>query len=215
MLKTCEPPEVFHQVIFQAAFCSFRLTKGSFIFKSSLAAHHLFPGTFLRPVLFLVAVPVNQAIECCFRKYMNQNKKKTQRLHGSSHFPFRLTALLLKPLFLPQKCLTKGSDIRLSTGDGHCPCDRRKNERGRLWPPALTPCSASGEIWERRGARSNNCRPVSSPGDQRKTPRAPRAGSLCRSLCKCAYSVPAVGGGPNMCVCVLQEEKQHDAAVTF
>lgn len=54
-------------------------------------------------------------------------------------------------------------------------------------------------------------------------PWGPEANATCassrepvqRSLCKCAFSVPAVGGGPNMCVCVLQEEKQHDAAVTF
>lgn len=194
---------LFHQVIFQAAFCSFRLTKGSFIFKSSLAADHLFPGTFLRPVLFLVAVPVNQAIVCYFRKYMNQNKKQeSQHFHGSSHFLFCLTALLLKSLFLPRNRLTKGSDIRLGTGDGHSLRDRRKNKWGRLWPHSHTLPCCWGDLGETGSSVQQLQTCVSSPSGPEANTTCASSRSLCRSLCKRARSAPAVRGGTNTCVCI-------------
>lgn len=58
---------------FQAAFCNVRLTKESFISEPSLAAGRLFPSTFLRPVLFLLAVPVNHASMCIFQKVLKTN----------------------------------------------------------------------------------------------------------------------------------------------
>lgn len=79
----------------------------------------------------------------------------------------------------------------------------------------LTPCPAAGEIWERRGAQCNNCRPVfPPPRDQRQTPRVPRAGACADP----SANVPAPRlqlEEEQIHVYVLREEKQHDAAVTF
>lgn len=57
----------------QAAFCNVRLTKESFISEPSLAAGRLFPSTFLWPVLFLLAVPVNHASMCIFQNVLKTN----------------------------------------------------------------------------------------------------------------------------------------------
>lgn len=53
------------------------------------------------------------------------------------------------------------------------------------------------------------------PGDQRQTPRVPRAGSLCRDPFANVPTPCLQLEEDQICVYVLQEEKQHDAAVTF
>lgn len=54
------PAEVFRQILFWAASCNARLAKESLVFKSFLAAGHLFPQYLPQASsVFLVAVPVN------------------------------------------------------------------------------------------------------------------------------------------------------------